>query len=330
MATSRNAVDKARGQGAAATVREFGRQVKLLRKQRWGNPAGYLLIAPAIILFLVFNLYPVLRGLQMAFMDMRYLSPETGDFFVSFNGLDNFREMFADTGFQHSFWVSVQFSFLYQPIAILFAVLVAAVIGSFKENKVALFTRMVMYIPVIVPLSVTMLMFKSLYDPRLGYINHGLRTLLPFIGMGPNWLGPQFALLALVIATAWTRFGYFALLLLIGVYQINNEIYEAASVDGAGALRKLWSITLPALRPIFVLILVLTGGILNATAEPLILTGGGPGDTTMTVGLYTWKTAFEWGSLRVGYAAAMGLFMGIVQMLFAFLVFRSLGLRTDE
>lgn len=329
MSVPKSSVDQARSQGGLATLREFARQIRAISKQRWGDPIGYVLIGPPVILYLIFNAYPVFRGLEMAFMDMQYLKPATANFFVSFNGIENYETMFQDPEFLHSLQVSVSFSLLYLPAAIVLALLVAVLIGGMPNNSVSIVSRVVMYIPVVIPISVTMLMFKSLYDPRLGYINYVL-TRLPFIHQGPDWLGDtRWALLALAIATIWTRFGYFGLLFLIGVYQINRELYEAAAVDGANNFRKFWHITLPALRPIFVLILVLTGGVLSATQEPLILTNGGPGDTTTTLGLYIWQTAFQIGNLRVGYAASMALFLGIIQILFAFIVFRFLGLKSD-
>ena len=329
MAARDSAVDQARSQGGGATLREFLRQLRQLRRQRWGDPTGYLLVGPAIIFYLVFNVYPIVRGLEMAFTNMEYLRPESADFFKSFNGLTNYQQMLRDPEFLHSFKISLEFSLLYLPAAILLALMVACLIGAMKDNRVAIATRIVMYIPVVVPIGVTMLMFKSLYEPHLGYLNYVL-TRLPFIQQGPNWLGPQWALVSLAIATIWTRFGYFALLFLIGVYQINAEIYEAASMDGATSLRQFWHITIPALLPIFVLVLVLTGGILSATAEPLILTNGGPGDTTTTLGLYVWREAFQEGNLRVGYAASMSLSLSLLQILFAFMVFRTLGIRSDN
>jgi ABC-type sugar transport system permease subunit len=325
---SRSAVDEARSRGAGATLRELGRQVRLLRHQRLGDPVGYLLVGPAVLLYLIFNVYPVLRGLQMAFMDMQYLRPESANFFVSFNGLANYREMLQDETFHHTFRVSLAFSALYLPAAILFALLVAVLIGALQDHPLALATRVVMYLPVVIPISVAMLLFRSLYEPRLGYLNYAL-TRLPFISDGPNWLGPQWALYSLVIATVWMRFGYFALLFLIGIYQINAELYEAAAIDGATSLRQFWHITLPALRPIFVLILVLTGGLLGATSEALILTNGGPGDVTTTLGLYIWRQAFQEGNLRVGYAASMSLVLSLIQLAFAFAVFKILGIRSD-
>jgi ABC-type sugar transport system permease subunit len=138
------------------------------------------------------------------------------------------------------------------------------------------------------------------------------------------WLGPGWALPSVAIASVWKSFGYNTLLFLIGIYNINSEIYEAASIDGAGALARFWSITLPLLKPIFTLILVLGAGILSATEQMLVLTNGGPGTETMTVGLYAYKQAFSWGDMRMGYSGAMNLVLGLIHMILSAVIFRAL------
>jgi ABC-type sugar transport system permease subunit len=115
------------------------------------------------------------------------------------------------------------------------------------------------------------------------------------------------------------------LLFLVGLYNIPRELYEAASMDGAGAWSRWRHVTLPMLRPIMTLVLVLSTSILSATQEALILfDGGGPQDAAMTVGVYSYLTAFRIGDLRWGYAAAMNLTLGLLSMLLAAIVFRSM------
>src|SRR5439155_8091246 len=111
---------------------------------------------------------------------MELLNPESANFFKSFNGLNNYREMLQDGDFLHSLSISVEFSLLYLPAAIILALIVAVLIGTMRDNVVAISARITMYIPVVVPIGVTMLMFKSLYDPHLGYLNYAL-TRVPFI-----------------------------------------------------------------------------------------------------------------------------------------------------
>ena len=150
----------------------------------------------------------------------------------------------------------------------------------------------------------------------IGYIN----VLLEKLGMAnpPNWLGsPKSALYSLVPPTIWLRFGEWTLLFLIGIYNINREIYEAARVDGAGGFAQWWYITMPLLKPVFTLVLVLGTGIIGATVESMALfqgTTGGPGQAALTTGVYSYRTAFINGDMRMGYAASMSLFVGLVNM----------------
>src|SRR5690606_16511717 len=111
---------------------------------------------------------------------------------------------------------------------------------------------------------------------------------------------------ALSVADIWRGVGFPTLLFLIGFYAIGNDIYEAAAVDGASGWQKLRSITLPLMKPVFALVLLLSLSSIPMTIDPmLILTGGGPRDTTLTLGLHSYKTAFQFGDLRLGYASAM-------------------------
>ena len=148
----------------------------------------------------------------------------------------------------------------------------------------------------------------------------------------PNWLGsPSTALYAMVIPTVWARFGSWTLLFLIGMYNINREIYEAARVDGANGLRQFLHITLPLLKPIFVLVLVLGAGVVSATEESMILfggTNGGPAEAALTTGVYLYRMAFIHGDMRMGYAATMSLFLGLVNMVITIIIFRAV--RTER
>jgi len=195
---------------------------------------------------------------------------------------------------------------------------------------VAGFYRVVSYLPVILPVSVSMVVWRSIYHNEFGYLNYFLETVFG-VEKPPNWLGSStWALWAVLIAAVWASFGHQALLFLIGIYNINNEQYEAAAIDGAGEWAKFRYITLPGLRPIFVIVLVLSAGVLGTTVEMMVLfdTGGGPAESALTTGLYIYRTAFQVGDMRMGYAAAMSLVLGLISMLISGLVFRFL--RTER
>ncbi len=322
-------VDQVREQGTGAVAREFLRELVGIRRQKWGNLWGYVFIAPAVIMYLVFQAWPILRGLFMAFSDYRWLIPASKGF-AGFNGLDNWVEMFHDETFWTSFGIAVRFSLMVLPLTLVFSLFTATMISQVRSSVAAGFYRVVAYMPVILPISVAMLVWAKLFDYRFGYLN----VLLQGVGITdpPNWLGsPSSALYAMVIPTVWSRFGSWTLLFLIGIYNINREIYEAARVDGASGLRQFWHITLPLLKPIFVLVLVLGSGVVSATEESMILfqgTNGGPAEAALTTGVYLYRTAFIHGDMRMGYAATMSLFLGLVNMAITIIVFRTL--RTER
>jgi ABC-type sugar transport system permease subunit len=283
------------------------------------NPWGYLFIAPALGLYLLFNVWPIIRGFVMAFTDFRFIYPDTR---WNFNGFDNFREMFSDDDFWNAVGVSLRFTAYVLPTTIVVSLLLAVVIS--KVNLFAGFYRWMIYLPVILPVAVTYLMFGEMFSGRFGFINAVLRDL----GMRrpPNWLNdPDWALPALSMTDIWRGIGFPTLIFLIGIYNIGSDIYEAAAVDGASGWQQLKSITIPLLKPMFALVLLLNLATVPMVVDPmLILTGGGPQDTTMSLGLYAYQTAFQMGDLRLGYAAAMNLVLGLSSAVVALLAFRLL------
>ena len=285
------------------------------------NWVAYLLIAPALILWMIFNIYTMIRGITMAFQDYRFLYPETASLLNSFNGIDNFAQMLDDRMLGASLIVSLKYTAFYLPIAVLVPVIVASLVAQVTSDKLASFLRVVIYMPAVLPIAAAMLVWKKLYDPQFGYLNVILGQI---VGHKVNilWLGPQLALSSIAIAAIWKGFGYNTLLFLIGIYGINRELYDAAAVDGCTGVKSWWYVTLPLLKPIFTLILVLNAGILGATVQAMIMTGGGPGDRTLTTGLYLWRVAFQFGDMRMGYAASVSLVLGIISMTLSAVVFK--------
>lgn len=298
----------------------FLRHWRTAGTQLWGNVWGYVFIAPAITLYLTFNLWPIFRGFAMAFTDYRFLVRGSE---WSFNGLDNYKEMFFhDRVFWHAFAVSLKYTMMTFPVQLLLSLVVALMIASITRHSIASFYRIIVYLPVVLPISVAMLLWQQLYHYQFGYINYLLKGVF-HVSQPPNWLGDvRWALPAIAAAGVWKSFGGDTLLFLIGLYGINRELYEAAAIDGANAWQRFWNITLPLLRPILVLIIALNAGIASATQEMLILTNGGPQNATMTLGLYGYQLAFQQGDLRLGYAASIYLLLGLIHMLLAGVVFR--------
>jgi ABC-type sugar transport system permease subunit len=312
-----------------SALAEFIYQIRTLRSQKWGNLWGYVFVAPALLLYLIFQAWPIVRGFYMAFSDYRWIIPSTHGW-SSFNGLANFKEMGSDETFWKSLGIAVKFTLVYVPATLLLALFVAVMISKVKNARLAGFYRVVSYLPVILPVSVALVIWRSFYHNEFGYLNYFLKSTLG-VHKPPNWLGDaHWALWSVLIAAVWMTFGHQALLFLIGIYNINTEQFEAASMDGAGGWAKFRYITLPMLKPIFVIVLVLSAGVLGTTVEVLVLfdTGGGPAESALTTGLYIYRTAFSVGDMRMGYAAAMSLVLGLISMLLSAVVFKLL--RTER
>ncbi|HVC33591.1 MAG TPA: sugar ABC transporter permease [Chloroflexota bacterium] len=316
-----------RGNAASATLERpiAGRRSSY---RLYGNPLwGYLFVGPPLIVFAIFNVWPILRGIVMAFQDYRWLVPRTQCVWCT-NGLANYAELLQDDTFWHSLRVSAAYTLMYTPTTILLALLVAVLIGQVRSSRLEGIYRVICYLPVVLPVTAAVLVWKSIYDTQFGYLNQFLTAVLG-IQSPPNWLGsPEWALVAAVIPAIWRNFGYDMLLFLVGLYGIGSELYEAASIDGAGAFERLRFITLPLLKPTFVLVLVLSAGVVSATEEMLLMFGsvGGPGESALTAGLYAYRTAFLVGDMRLGYAASINLVLGLIQMAMAgavFLFFRT-------
>lgn len=303
---------------------------RFARAWEWlGNPWGYVLVLPAILLYCAFQIWPIIRGLLMAFSPYSWVVPETKGL-LTFNGLDNYRRLLRNQEWRHSMWVSGKLSVGVFPATFVLAMFTAVMISKVADRKWSAFLRVVSYLPVVLPVSTAMLLWQNLYSSQYGYINHFLRTFLR-IKNPPNWLGDtSWTLFSLVIATIWKHFGYDTLLFLIGIYSINRELYEAAEIDGANEWQQFWKVTLPLLKPIIVLVLVLSAGLMSATAEVMGLYGmyytgepGGPFQSCLTAGVLSYNLAFIRPDMRMGLAASTSLILGLIHVLLSAIVFRA-------
>jgi multiple sugar transport system permease protein len=308
--------------GGGSAFANWWRALRGVRQEGRGDGwIGYLFILPALLLYLTFSAYPLVRGVAIAFSDYRYLIPDH----QPFNGLDNFQEMVNDPLFWSSFGRSLYYTAIYTPLNIGLGLLIAVLIAKVLNPWEAAAYRVISYLPVVLPIAVALLLWKQLLHPQFGYLNYFLREIIG-IDNPPGWLtDPDWVVPTMAVAAAWKHMGQNILLFLVGLYNINNELYEAAAIDGANGWNQFRHITIPLLRPVFTLILVLAAGVLGTAEESLILFGrtqAGPENAGMLVGRYSYDIAFYLGDMRWGYAAAINLTMGVISMLMAVLVFR--------
>lgn len=266
----------------------------------------YLLIAPAVILFLIFTAYPIFASLILSFQTYE------GGAYV-FAGLSNYARMLEDS----IFWTAMGNTFIifiFQvPIMLLLAMVLASVLNS-QLLKLKGFFRVSFFLPAVTSLVAYSLLFSIMLQNN-GIINE----FLGIFGISSiPWLSdPFWAKVSIILAMTWRWTGYNMVIFLAALQNIPDEMYEAASMDGAGKIRQFFSITVPNLKPIILFTGIFsTIGTLQLFDEPFNLTKGGPADSTMTLGLYIYENGFEYFDFSYGSAIAY-----VVVMLVAILSF---------
>jgi multiple sugar transport system permease protein len=282
------------------------------RTRRRDNLVGYLFLSPWLIGFFVFTFLPILASFVLAFTDYDIFSPP------KWVGLENFSRMFLQ---DRRYWRSVRATFYYVftaiPLRLLAALAVAMLLT--RGRRLLSVYRAAYYAPSIVGGSVAVaVMWRQVFGTD-GLVNF----LLAAFGIpGVSWLGnPRTAIWTLITLAAW-QFGSPMLIFLAGLKQIPAELYEAASIDGAGSWAKFTRITLPMLTPVifFNLVMQLIAGFMVFT-QAYLVTGGRPLDTTNFYALYLYLRAFE--VHQMGYGSAMAWVLLLVIAFFTALIFRS-------
>jgi len=294
-------------------VKNAPRSLTLRERMNRPNVAGYVFILPFIVGLLVFTVIPFFTSLYLAFTEYNVLSP------AKWVGLDNFRKMFyEDKLFWTSFWVTFKFALIQVPVKLTVSLLVALVLS--KGTKLTSYYRAAFYIPSLMGSSVAIaLLWKQLFAFN-GVINQALGML----GLPSNqrWLGdPKTALGVLISLGVW-QFGSSMLIFLAAIKNIPASFHEAAIVDGAGPVRRFFSITLPMITPILFFNLInQVIGSFQAFNSSYLITGGKPLNTTLYYGVHLYNRAFN--HYEMGYGSAMAWFMLLVIAAFTALIFRS-------
>jgi raffinose/stachyose/melibiose transport system permease protein len=268
---------------------------------------GWLFVAPALLLNLVFDWYPMLEGI------VRSLYRWNGYSTAEYIGLENFRKIYTD----RVFWTSVanMLFFLVTSIILMLPTIITSVVLFRIRNMRAQFLYRVLFcIPMVVPWMVIILMWQFMYNPQYGLFNHLIEALgLP--DMRQTWLGDsdlvKWCLVFMGFPFVTTNA---ALIYLGGLKSVSDSVWEAGALDGVGPLQKFWYLELPLITGQFSLNLIgtITAAITGYTTQ-LILTKGGPGFASMVPGLYMYFSAFK--SQKYGYAAALGMVMFVMSLL---------------
>lgn len=265
------------------------------------NKTGYLFVSPYVIHFTAFVAFPLIFSFILIFHRWDILSA------MEWVGLDNFRKLFHDRLFFKSILNTLVFLLIHIPLQILFALLIA----EFLNQKIRFkgFFRASFFLPVVISGVVISMLWSQLFAQDTGLLNQILT------GMGLNripWItSPKMAMPSIALVSTWKNVGLYIVLFLVGLQSVPKSLYEAADMEGASHWKKFRYITLPMINPtLFMVVVLSTIGGFSLFIEPVIITGGGPMNSTLSAMMHIYKQGFNF--YHMGYAATMGFFFAAI------------------
>ena len=303
----------------AATAAQKHARTSLGERQMWQkvkrairrNLSGYLFLLPALLVFALFVWYPLILGFLMSFQSVDMINP------AIWVGLANFRAVFADRLFAIGWRNTLEYTGYALIFGYVAPIILALFVNEMRHGKS--YFRLAYYLPVMMSPIVSAFLWRWIYNPDSGLLN----TLLHLIHLpGALWLEtPATALPALVVVITWGNAGATMLIYLAALQGVPASSYEAAEIDGASLWRRLWHVTLPAIRPIMLLMLILQViATMQIFTEPFSITGGGPQNSTITIVELIYNYAFV--NDDFGGASAIGVMLFLALAVFALIYMR--------
>ncbi|MEU6539593.1 sugar ABC transporter permease [Streptomyces sp. NPDC047000] len=271
------------------------------RRSPRARATPFVFLTPVIVLFLGFKVYPVLYALALSF------TQNVGGV-TEFVGGANYGRLLRDPLFRTALRNTLEILVIQVPLMLGLAIVLAVALNS-KLLKWRSFFRVAYFVPIVMGLVAYGILFSALLNYQNGFINYLLTSIgLPRV----PWLtDPFWAKASIIMAMTWHYTGQTTVMYLAQLQSVPGELYEAAQMDGANRLQQFWHVTVPGLRPAILLTVVLsTIGTLQLFDEPYVLTGGGPDNATLTIGMYLYYSAFK--NFDFGYASAIGYVLALI------------------
>lgn len=272
---------------------------------------GYAFVAPLVILLLAVTAYPLIYNLWNSFHAVNLSIANVPHSFV---GVDNYTKMFGSSEWVHSLYRTAAFTVISVVLETVFALGLALMLHRRFRGRGLL--RAAILIPWAVPTVVSATLWKTMFDPRSGFVDYLLGKVgLP--GAHTTWLaGTWTSWAAIFVADAWKNVPFIAIILLAGLQVIPDDIYEAARIDGANAWQSFWRMTLPLLRPALAVALIFRTLQAFLIFDVIyIMTGGGPGVSTETLSFLNWQTFLV--NTDFGYGGAMSVMLVVISLAIA-------------
>ncbi len=294
--------------GRGARVGARGRAPRWVRR----NAVGYLFLLPLLAFLLLYQAYPILRVLWLSFTNFRYLYPDN----TRFVGLDQYIRAVQDPILWQGLLQAAEFTAIFIPGGVLFPVFLAILLDRVRNGAVSGLYRSLLYIPALIPGPLVFVLWSWIYNPSQGLLNWLLIDVLHVASHAhpPLWLGNDLWFIpCIAIMEWWWGLGYHTVFFSVGLSTISNELYEAARIDGAKEWQIVLRITLPLLKPMLLIILVLRlSTAMGVLVEYLILGH----DTFHPWTVYMYNLAFL-NAQPMGYASAIGWIGTVVMLLVA-------------
>lgn len=275
---------------------------------RRASLTGLLWLAPAILILIAFVYLPLVQNFGFATSEWDIYSGTQ-----EFVGAKNFEKLLHDP----IFWRSLGNNLLYAVMSIVFqvggALVIASMVESVRNARVRNSLRVIYFIPSAISITVSGLLFYFIYEPNIGMLN----SALGFFGLdalAQPWLGQEStAMLGIIAMSQWQGFGYSALLFTVAIQRIPTELYEAAQLDGIGPFRRFFTITLPLVREMSGLMMIVTiSGAFQVFNEVMVMTSGGPNNSTQVLGTWLYRNGFVRNDF--GYAAAIAVVIFVLSL----------------
>jgi multiple sugar transport system permease protein len=284
---------------------------------------GVLFIVPFVVTALFFMVYPIAEAVRMAFFSYNPLRPALS----SYVGLANFAFIFDDPLFWSSFWQAT----IWTAFSIVFQTVLGLTIALLLHQAlpgIAVFRGLLLF-PYIVPTVVIALIWRWIFNPEIGVVNHALLA-SGLISERIYWLStPEMAMASTIMLNVWKYTPFVVICVLARLQSVPLELYDAAKVDGAGAVRRFFDVTLPQLKEVLIVVVVFrTIWTFNKFEEIYLLTKGGPGTSTFNLAVYAYEQSIA--NLKLGVGAATGVIMMVMLSIGSVIYLRSAGFAREE
>ena len=293
-----------------------------MKKKR--NMEALAFTVPALVILGVFVFYPLVRNIIYSFQSFT-LSSVTKEWV----GLKNYMTLLSDKIILTCLKNNILYALISIVIQVGFGLVLAAVLEDVVFRRLAPALRSIYFIPTVISMTVVCLLFDFIYNPQMGLLNSFLEA-IGLEGLTKVWLGSKkTAMYAVIAVSQWQSTGYVAMLFIVAIQKIPRDLYEAAEVDGASKIKRFFYITVPQVRQMFFVTMILTvSGAFTVFNEPYILTGGGPGTATMVLSLHMYQTGFVKNNM--GYASTIAMLIFIITAILSSVQFFSFGAEKEE